>query len=85
MQNTMRRLLPTTKREPSRVTELDAQICAKNAGNNLFNAILISTARAHEIRRRNKESLKFEHMHASVTAMLELQEGKIGVEYLRKL
>jgi DNA-directed RNA polymerase subunit K/omega len=81
----MRPITPHPKREPSRVTDIDTELCTKNAGDNRFNLVLIASARAREIRRRNLESIKFEHMHSAVTAMLEVQEGKIGLEYLRKL
>ena len=81
----MRSNTPHPKREPSRVSDIDTELCTKNAGDNRFNLILIASARAREIRRRNRESIKFEHMHSAVTAMLEVQEGKIGLEYLRKV
>jgi DNA-directed RNA polymerase subunit K/omega len=81
----MRPITTHPKREPSRVTDIDTELCTKNAGDNRFNLVLIASARAREIRRRNLESIKFEHMHSAVTAMLEVQEGKIGLEYLRKL
>jgi DNA-directed RNA polymerase subunit K/omega len=83
----MRAINPTPHptREPSRLSEIDTELCIKNAGGNRFDLILITSARSREIRRRNRESIKFEHMQSAVTAILEVQSGKIGVEYLRKV
>lgn len=72
-------------REISRVAQIDTQLCTHNAGGNKFNMILIVAARAREIKRQNRTSLKFEHMHPAVTALLEVQAGQVGVEYLRKV
>ena len=68
----------------SRGTKIDINKCVEKIGNR-FDLILIATARAREIKRLNKHSNKFEHTHAPVTALLEIQEGKIGNEYLKKV
>ena len=67
----------------SRGTEIDTTKCVEQVGNR-FDLVLIASARAREIRRRNKNSERFEHTHTPVSALLEIQEGKIGKEYLYK-
>jgi DNA-directed RNA polymerase omega subunit len=54
-------------------------------GESRFDLVLIAAARSREIKERNKESDKFEHLHSNITALLEIQEGKIGREYLKKV
>jgi DNA-directed RNA polymerase omega subunit len=69
----------------SRCSELDNDLCVKNAGGNRFDLIILASVRAREISERNKNSEKFEHLHSPVSALLEIQEGKIGAEYLKKV
>ena len=69
----------------SRGPQLDTDVCVANFGNNRFNMIIGAALRAKEIKRNNKESDKFEHTHPIMTALLEVQEGKVGVEILDKL
>jgi DNA-directed RNA polymerase omega subunit len=68
----------------SRGTQVDTTACVDKIGNR-FDLILAASARAREIKRLNRNSTRFEHTHALVTALLEVQEGKIGREYLRKV
>jgi len=69
----------------SRGTEIDTDLCVSNVGANRFDMVLIATARAREIKRRNMTSDRREHIFPIITALLEIQEGKIGEEYLRKV
>ena len=69
----------------SRGTSVDNELCVSNVGSNRFNMVLIATVRAREIKRRNMNSEHREHIFPIVTALLEIQEGKIGEEYLRKV
>lgn len=62
----------------SRTPELDMQKCIQNSGGSKFEMILIASAIAKQIRRKNPDSLKHEHTHAAVTALLEIQNNKIG-------
>ena len=50
-----------------------------------FDMVIGASLRAKEIKRNNRESDKFEHTHPVVTALLEIQEGKVGREILDKL
>jgi DNA-directed RNA polymerase omega subunit len=70
----------------SRGPEIDRQVCVTNANENMYNLIIAATARAREIRKQHRTSLKFEHTHSVVTALLEIQEGKVSVsEYLKRV
>jgi DNA-directed RNA polymerase omega subunit len=70
----------------SRGTGIDTELCTEMAGGNKFNLVLIASERAREIRRQNKDSDKREHVHSIVTALEEIQAGKInGLTYLNKL
>jgi hypothetical protein len=69
----------------SRSSEVNTDKCVTNVGENRFDLVLIASARSREIKERNKESDKFEHLHSNITALLEIQEGKIGREYLKKV
>lgn len=68
----------------SRGPSVDTEVCVNRVGNK-FDLVLIASARAKEISRQNKESDKFEHTHPVVTALLEVESGKIGREYLNKV
>ena len=69
----------------SRGTLLDNEQCVENVGGNRFNLVLIAAERSREIKRQNKDSDKREHVYSAITALTEIQEGKIGEDYLRKL
>jgi DNA-directed RNA polymerase omega subunit len=81
--NNIPRIRP--KVSDSRGTLIDTENCVENVGANRFNLVLIAAARAREIRRQNKDSESREHVFANVTALLEIQEGKVGEEYLKKV
>lgn len=72
--------------ELSRGPQIDTEKCVENVGMGRFDLVLIAAARAREIKRQHKDSDKREHVHSNVTALLEIQEGKIDpIEYLRKV
>ena len=70
----------------SRGSQLDTEKCVKNVENK-FDLVLIAAARAREIKRQHKENpnASFGQVHTNVTALLEIQEGKIGREYLKRV
>jgi DNA-directed RNA polymerase omega subunit len=68
----------------SRGPEIDTDVCVANAGNR-YNLVLIAAHRAREIKRQHKDSDKREHVHSNITALLEVQSGKIGIEYLKRI
>jgi len=68
----------------SRSSQVNTDQCVDQAGNR-FDLIIIASTRSREIKNRNKSSERFEDLHSNVTALLEIQEGKIGREYLKKV
>jgi DNA-directed RNA polymerase omega subunit len=73
------------KLDASRGTQIDTELCVSNIGANRFDLVLIAAARAKEIKRRNTSSERRDHIFPTVTALLEIQNGEIGRDYLRKV
>jgi DNA-directed RNA polymerase omega subunit len=69
----------------SRGTTIDTEQCIKNVGGNRFDLVLIASARAKEISRQHRHAEKREQVNSPVTALLEIQDGKIGREYLKRV
>ena len=72
-------------KKPSRVDELDNDKIVAMSGGNRFNLVIMAAARSREIRRQNKDSQKFEHLHSNVSALLDFQSGECGVDYIKKI
>jgi DNA-directed RNA polymerase omega subunit len=68
----------------SRGTDIDTDKCVTHIGNR-FNLVILAAARSREIRRQNQGSLKFEHIHTNVTALLEFQSGELDINYMKKV
>ena len=69
----------------SRGPQLDTDLCVSKIGNR-FDLVLVAAVRARELKRQHHESLtRPEAVNSTVSALLEVQEGKIGREYLRKV
>jgi DNA-directed RNA polymerase omega subunit len=70
--------------------EIDVDLALANVGGNRFEMILIAATRAREIEstrriaQNNNTSLKFRNRIISA-ALQEVEEGKIGREYLDKV
>jgi hypothetical protein len=47
--------------------------------------VLVASARSREISRRNKSSNQLQHRHPNISALLDVQEGRVGREYLKKV
>jgi len=69
----------------SRGPEIDTETCVQNVGGNRFNLVLIAAERSREIRRQNKDSDKREHVHSILTALTDIQEGRVNENYITKL
>ena len=69
----------------SRGPTIDTEACVQNVGGNRFNLVLIAAERSREIRRQNKDSDKREHVHSILTALSDIQEGRIDETYMAKL
>ena len=73
------------KLDLSRGPGIDTEKCVENAGGNRFNLVLIAAARSREIKRQHSSSDKREHVHSIITALTEIQDGKVGADYLNKV
>lgn len=69
----------------SRGPDLDMDKCVENAGGNRFDLVIMASARAREIRRKNAESHRHEHTHSVVTALEDFQNGTVGAEYIKRV
>lgn len=72
-------------RKLSRSSSIDTDKCVSETGGNRFMMILMASARAREISKQHKHSENPEHCYPIISALQECQEGKIGVEYIRKV
>jgi DNA-directed RNA polymerase subunit K/omega len=72
-------------KKPSRVDELDNDKIVEMSGGNRFNLVIMAAARSREIRRQNRDSMKFEHLHSNVSALLDFQDGTLGADYMKKV
>ena len=69
----------------SRGPQVDTEKCVVQAGGNRFDLVLIATVRARELSRRHKAAGLATQVNSPVSALLDVQEGKIGPEYLKKV
>ena len=69
----------------SRGPQIDTEKCAENAGGNRFDLVLVASARAREISRKHKHDELTTQVNSPVSALLDIQEGRVGKEYLRKV
>lgn len=68
----------------SRGPSINVETCVEAAGGR-YNLVLIAAARAREIRKQNPESLGREHLYSVVTALEEVQAGKVGADYIYRV
>ena len=69
----------------SRADQIDVEKCIKNAGGNRFELVLIAAAKAREIRRHKIGSELRQDVFPNISALLSIQDGKTGREYLKKV
>ena len=69
----------------SRGPQVDTEKCVVQAGGNRFDLVLIATVRARELSRRHKAAGLTTQVNSPVSALLDMQEGKIGKEYLKRV
>jgi len=74
----------TQKLKNSRTPLVNRDLCLKKSGGNQYEMILIVAARARELARDAVRNNEYE-IDTTIDAMLELQEGKYGREYLNKI
>jgi DNA-directed RNA polymerase omega subunit len=68
----------------SRGTQLNNEQCVANVENR-FDLVLIASARARELMRRHKADENPNQLNAMVSALLDVQSGLVGREYLKKV
>ena len=68
----------------SRGTQINNDECVENVENR-FDLILIASARARELANRHKRSGNPGQLNAPVTALLDVQNKKVGREYLKRV
>jgi DNA-directed RNA polymerase omega subunit len=54
-------------------------------GGNRFDLVLIAAARAREIARNHKSAELTTQVNSPVSALIDIQEGRVGIEYLKKV
>ena len=68
----------------SRGPNINVETCVEVAGGR-YNLVLIASSRAREIRRQNPESQDREHLYSVITALEEIQTGKINSDYIYRI
>jgi DNA-directed RNA polymerase omega subunit len=69
----------------SRGTSIDTEKCIENVGGNRFDLVIAAAARSREISRRHRLAEHTTQINAPVAALLDIQEGRVGKEYLKKV
>ena len=70
----------------SRGPAIDTEKCVEMAGGNRFDLVLIAAAKSREIARKHKHDELTTQVNAPVTALLEIQEGRVNAKvYLNKV
>ena len=69
----------------SRGTTFDTETCVEMVGGNRFDLVLIAAVRARELARQHRHAENKGQLNAPVTALLDIQEGRVGREYLKRI
>ena len=72
-------------RKVSRGSQVDMERVIRQSGNGRFDMVIQATQRAREIKQQNKHSMREEHLHGVVTALLEIESGKVDQDYALKV
>jgi DNA-directed RNA polymerase omega subunit len=72
------------KNSLSRSSSVDTEKCVEAIGNR-FELVIAASVRSREISRRNRSSNQLQHRHPIISALLDVQEGRVGREYLKKV
>ena len=68
----------------SRGTDINTDVCVSNIGNR-FDLVIVAAIRARELARQHRLSENPEQLNAPVTALLEIQSGKVNSDYLKRV
>lgn len=69
----------------SRGPDLDQERYIENAGGNRFQLVIMAAIRARELVKQHQNSGSKEHINATVSALFDFQNGKIGPEYIKRV
>ena len=69
----------------SRGAEIDIEKCVEISGGNKFDLVLMASQRSREITRQNKDIDTIAHKSGPVSALLEIQDGKIDPKWQQKI
>ena len=69
----------------SRGPDLDTQACVNQVGGSKYDLVLVAAARARELAQTHRANFESTSVHAPVSALLDIQRGLVGREYLRKI
>ena len=69
----------------SRGSQIDMEKVIRQSGHGRFDMIIQASQRAREIKQQNRHSTRDEHIHGTVTALLEIQSGKVDQDYALKI
>jgi DNA-directed RNA polymerase subunit K/omega len=73
-----------TAKKLSRTLELDNEKIVGKIGDR-FMTVIIASQRARELARQHRHKDDGVHFNAPITALLEIQNGEIDLEYVRKI
>jgi len=74
-----------TKLTLSRGTQINLEKCVEAVDNSRYNLVLVASARARELVHAQKQNDWATHINAPVQALLDVQQGLVGLDYLRKV
>ena len=69
----------------SRGTFIDTEKCVSMIGGNRFDLVLVAATRARELARQHRHAENKSQLNAPVSALLDIQEGRVGREYLKRI
>ena len=72
------------EKTPSRTPDVDVEKCVELIGNRM-NMIIIAAQRARDLQYKHNESGSGEHKNFIVDALLDIQHGNIGPEYIHRI
>jgi DNA-directed RNA polymerase omega subunit len=68
----------------SRSSDIDTEKCVEMIGGNRFDLVIAASARARELARAHRQGGTGTQLNAPITALLDIQEGRVTKNYLYK-
>lgn len=69
----------------SRGPLIDTQKCVENVGGNKFEMILLAAIKARALAQANSSRGRMDPVNKTVTALLEIQQGNLGIEHIKNV